>query len=115
MANEPRSAPGSLQAKVEPNRIPLAIAAAFSDSPEGVGEGIGVGVGEGAGVGPGAAPLAEEEPPPAQAVSTMPAAIIRLSRRDIPAIDPSSRGAEAPAFAALSDTGTMMAHDQPCQ
>jgi len=77
--------------------MPFAAAAALSES-VGEGAGLGVGVGPGAGVGPGVAPLAEEEPPPAQALSTIPAAIIRLSRRDIPVIDPLLHETQRPAF-----------------
>jgi hypothetical protein len=75
----------------------LARAAVFS---EGAGGGIGAGEGEGDGVGVGpepvGAPVAEEGPLPPQALSTIPAAIIRLSRRDIPVIvDPLHYPAQA--------------------
>jgi hypothetical protein len=80
--------------------MPLAIAAALSETAGGVGVELGVGVGPGEGVGVMLAPLAEDEPPPAQALSTMPAAIIRPSRRDIPGIDPSSLRDQRSAFAA---------------
>src|SRR4051794_6911791 len=85
----------------------------------GVGPGVGVGVGVGPGAGVGVAPLAADEPPPAHALSTMPAAIIRLSRRDIPVIDPLP-GGSASGFLPHSclspfDTDTMMTLDLPCQ
>jgi hypothetical protein len=65
--------------------MPLARAALFREAVGDVGL---VGVGAGVGLGPVMVPVAEEGPLPAQAVSTIPAAIISPSRRDIPLIVP---------------------------
>jgi len=65
----------------------LVRAVALSETAGDVGLGVGVGVGvAGVGVGLGPVTVPVAGPLPAQAVSTIPAAIISPSRRDIPLI-----------------------------